>query len=176
MHNPTRYTLPAIAFHWITALLVVVLFGLGWYMVELPKGPQRGEMFALHKSLGLTVLWLLGLRLAWRLGHRPPELPATIPAWQRRLASGVHHLLYLLLLLQPVSGYVSSSFSGHDTKYFGIPLPSWGRHDAAVNEFFTEVHEVVSVALLTAIVLHLVGALSHLRPGEENVLRRMWPF
>ena len=176
MDKPPRYTLAAIAIHWLTAILVVALFALGWYMVDLPKGPARARMFALHKSLGLTVLWLLGLRLVWRRGHPPPALPASMARWQRRLAHGVQHLLYVLLAMQPLSGYLSSSFSGHDTAYFGLPLPSWGHHDARLNAFFTEVHAACAIALLAAVAVHLAGALSHARVGGENVLRRMRPW
>lgn len=100
-------------------LLIFTMFGLGWYMVELPDGsPERAWFFALHKSIGLTIALLALIRLGWRMSHKPPVLPETIAYWQRRLAHLTHHLLYVLMFLHPASGYISSSFSGHKTKFW----------------------------------------------------------
>ncbi len=171
-----RYTRIAMLLHWLTVLAVTGLFAIGWYMVDLPKGPLRGYWFALHKSIGLSLAALIVLRLAWRLGHAPPPLPAHVPAWQRHLAHGVHLGFYLLLLAQPSSGYLSSSFSGYQTRWFGVPLPDWGWRDAPLNEFFTELHVLCSIALLVLIGVHLAGFLSHLVQGDRALARRMWPW
>ncbi len=171
-----KYTQFAIAVHWLSALLVGALFGLGWFMVELPTGPQRGYYFALHKSLGLTVFGLLMLRALWRLSHRPPPFPAFVPGWQVALARLVHLAFYLMLALQPISGYLSSSFSGYQTSLFGVPLPHWGWRDPPLNELFTEIHVLCSVALLLLVATHLLGTLKHLLSGEGQMLRRMWPW
>ena len=172
--NNNRYTSPAIALHWLIAALIAFLFGLGWYMVDLPKGPVRTPYFSLHKSIGLTVAGLALLRLLWRLGHRPPALPETMPAWQRRAAGFSHTLLYVFMFLQPVSGYVSSSFSGYTTKYFGIPLPNWGWKDQILNELFTEIHVVSSVILLSLIVVHVSAVILH-ASRRDGVAGRMLP-
>ena len=171
-----RYTRIAMLLHWATVALVAALYAIGWHMVDLPKGPARGEAFALHKSIGMTVFLLTALRLAWRLHAPPPPLPATIARWQRLLASTVHHLFYVLLFLQPLMGYLSSSFSSYSSRYFGLPLPDWGEHDPALNEFFTELHVAGSVALLVVIALHVLGALSHLFKVDDHLLRRMLPW
>ena len=71
-HTQPRYSLIAIVLHWAMALLIFTMFGLGWYMVDLPDGPHKSWYFALHKSIGLTVAMLAVLRLTWRLTHRPP--------------------------------------------------------------------------------------------------------
>lgn len=174
--SASKYSRVAIALHWLSALLIFALFGLGWFMVELPPGPQRGYYFALHKSIGLSVFLLLVLRVLWRLGHRPPPLPASIARWQVVLVRIVHLAFYLLLVLQPVSGYLSSSFSGYPTRLFGLPLPQWGWRDPPLNEFFTEVHVICSVTLLLLVATHLLGAMKHLLSGEGQLLRRMWPW
>ncbi len=174
-HTQPRYSLIAIVLHWAMALLIFTMFGLGWYMVDLPDGPHKSWYFALHKSIGLTVAMLAVLRLTWRLTHRPPPLPDALPSWQRKLANANHLLLYILMFLQPVSGYISSSFSGYKTKYFGIPLPHWGWKHQVLNEMFTDIHVASSVALVCLIGFHIVGALSHIAMPHANVLRRMWP-
>ncbi len=176
MSAPLKYTRTAMLLHWATAGLLIGMFALGWTMVELPKGPARGEAFALHKSLGMTVLLLTGWRLAWRVRHTPPLFPATVPVWQATLAHAVHVLFYLLLILQPLTGYLSSSFSGYGTSFFGLPLPRWGDLNPPLNEFLTELHVIGSLALLGLVVTHVAGALSHvLRPGDR-LLRRMLPW
>jgi len=170
-----RYSSVAIILHWLIAFLVLLLLGLGWYMTDLPKGPDRGWYFALHKSIGLTVLILMILRVAWRLFHTPPALPESLPLWRRQLAQGSHRLFYVLLFLQPLSGYVSSSFSGYKTKYFGFPLPHWGWKQPVLNDILTNLHVATSVVLVSLIVLHLAGALQHLFNREDKLFRRMLP-
>lgn len=174
--NPEKYTRTAMFIHWLMAALVLVLIGLGWYMVELPQGPSRSYYFALHKSLGLSVFALLVLRIAWRIAHRPPALPDSVLWWQRGMAHVVHLGFYALLLVQPLSGYVSSSFSGYKTRWFGIPLPHWGWRDAPLNELFTEIHVISSIALVVLITTHLLGVLSHVLAGQWALVRRMWPW
>ncbi len=171
-----KYAATAMALHWLSALVICALFGIGWYMVDLPKGPARGETFALHKSLGLTVFLLTVWRLGWRVRKQPPPWPVTMPRWQARLADSVHKIFYGLLLLQPLTGYLSSSFSGYSTKFFGLPLPDWGHHNPPLNEFFTELHVAGSIALLVLVALHLAGVLSHLLAPGERMVRRMLPW
>jgi len=177
MNKPEKYTGVAMLLHWLMVLLIFTLFGLGWYMTELPKGsPERAWFFALHKSVGLTTALMVILRMSWRLTHVPPSLPETIEHWKRRMAATTHHLLYVMMFLQPVSGYISSSFSGHSTSFWGVPLPDWGWKDQPLSELFADIHGASSVALLSLIVLHILGALHHGFPRENAVLRRMLPF
>lgn len=174
--DPIKYTAFAIVVHWVTAVLVLALIGLGWFMVDLPRGPDRGYYFALHKSLGLTVFALLVLRVAWRVRHRPPPLPDGLSWWRAALAKLVHLAFYAVLIVQPVSGYLSSSFSGYKTHWWGIPLPHWGHHDPPLNELFTEIHVISSIAFVLLIGFHLLGVLSHIAAGERGMLRRMLPW
>ncbi|MGH8583866.1 MAG: cytochrome b [Gammaproteobacteria bacterium] len=171
-----RYTLPAVILHWLLAVLIPAMAGLGWFMGDLPKDyPQRSEIFALHKSFGILIFVLLAVRLAWRLTHRPPALPEAVQGWQRMLAKLMHGVLYVFLLLQPLSGYLSSSFTKYDTAFFGLPLPKWGWRDRDLHEFFEEVHAVNVIVLAVLIGLHVCGALYHaLKPGD-TVFRRILP-
>lgn len=172
----TRYTGPAMLLHWITAGLVLFLFGLGWYMVDLPKGPERGANFALHKSVGILVFLLTIARLYWRLRHPAPALPSHMPGWQQRLVRTVHRSFYVMLFVHPVFGYLSAEFAGYGTKFFGLPLHNWGWKDQAINEFFTECHEVTGIVLLILVICHLAGAISHALKKGDRMLRRMLPW
>src|SRR5213078_4617750 len=100
-----------IALHWTVMALVAGQFALGWLMQQIAKDPpgQRAAAFNFHKSLGLTILALMLVRLAWRLAHRPPAMPA-MPAWQSGLARGTHWMLYATLIALPLVGYLGSEF------------------------------------------------------------------
>lgn len=162
--------------HWLMAILLITLFALGWSMVDLPKGSdERSWFFALHKSIGLTMALLAFIRLAWRSTHSPPKWPETVSKFQQRLAELTHVLLYVAMILQPLSGYMSSSFSGYKTKIWGLSLPHWGWKSPVLNELFTDIHVACSVALLCLLVLHLCGVMVHVYAGEKHLLRRMMP-
>lgn len=173
-HPVGNYTYTAIILHWVMAALIFVMLGLGWYMVDLPTGPERSQVFALHKSIGLTIALLLLVRFAWWATHPRPPFPGSVPGWQARLARANFLVLYVLMVMQPLSGYLSSSFSGYKTNYFGIPLPHWGWKDPVLNELLTGVHVVCSRFLVVFIVMHLLGASAHLFLRRDGVFRRMW--
>ena len=169
-----KYTKMAISIHWIMVILVTVMFVVGWYMVDLPPGPSRSFFFSLHKSLGLVVFLLVVFRAYWRITNRPPELPVEIGEFRRQIALIVHKLFYVLLILQPVTGYISTSFSGYKTSFFGIPLPYWGWRDPSLNELFTQLHIICSVVLFLTMGFHILGTILHWIEGRSYIFRRMW--
>jgi cytochrome b561 len=173
--SEAKYTRVAMALHWITVGLVAALFIMAWTMEDMPKGAERAALIALHKSFGISVFLLTLLRLGWRAGHKAPALPGSLPAWQSRVAHGVQHLFYLLLLAQPLLGYLSSSYTQYQTVYLGFELPGWTAPDKAMNEFFSELHEVGGTLLLITIGLHVLGAASHLK-RKDGLMRRMLPW
>ena len=165
-----RYTRFAVAMHWIVAAVVVVQYPLGWWMQTIPKQPPgpRAEMFNVHKSIGLTILALMIVRLGWRLAHRPPELPE-MPAWQARLARGTHLLLYVVLIALPLAGYLGSAFSGYPVRFFGIVLPPWAPKNVALKEWMGTAHLVLAWALTLAFALHVAGVVQHLADRKSVV-------
>ena len=169
-----KYTRTAIALHWLIALAVIVQFCWGWWMQGIPKQPPgiRADAFNLHKSVGMTILMLMSVRLLWRWGHPPPAFPA-MPKWQAALAHVVHATLYAVLLLHPLSGYLGSVFSGYPVKLFGMTLPAWGHNDPALKNFFSASHFVTSWVLLAAVTLHVAGALKHALVDRDGLLARM---
>jgi cytochrome b561 len=177
MHDKSvNYTKTAAALHWLTVILVFALFYVGWFMTELPRGAERGYFFALHKSLGLSLFLLMLFRLWWRCRNTPPPYINTVKPWQQWIASKVHAGFYFLLLIQPLTGYLSSSFSGYSTKFFGLMLPSWATKNIAANEFFTSVHHFGSILLLLIIFVHVLAAANHLVRGGLVVFRRIRPW
>ena len=169
-----RYTRTAISLHWLIAILVIVQFAWGWWMQTIPKQPvgMRADAFNLHKSVGMTIFLLMALRLAWRIGHRPPALPA-MPDWQARLARMTHVLLYVALIVQPLAGYLGSEVSGYPVKYFGATLPGWAGKHVELKDALSTVHLITSFVIAALVALHVAGALKHALVDRDGLLARM---
>lgn len=169
-----RYSRVAIAFHWAIAVLVVLNLasGLGGDAVA-----ALGALFPIHKAVGITVLALTLARVAWRLAHRPPPLPAHVSRWERTAAHTVHWALYGLLILMPLSGWAMSSdparrrpltwFGTVDIPY--LPVSSTG---AGIGH---EAHELLGWAMLLLVAIHVAAALRHHLLLRDSVLLRMAP-
>jgi cytochrome b561 len=171
-----RYTRVAIFLHWLIALAVIGQIALGWYLGEVPRGvPARTTWVNLHKSIGLVIGLLALARLAWRLTHRPPALPASLQTLERRLAPIAHGLLYACLIGMPLAGYIASNHSRFGVRFFGLLLPPWGADDPVIYRFFTGVHGVLARVFVVLIVLHVIAALKHALIDRDTVLERMLP-
>src|ERR1700682_972719 len=171
-----RYPLTVIVLHWTIAAAVVGLLALGWWMQTIPKDPvgPRADAYNLHKSIGLTVLLLMVVRLAWRASHRPPQLPP-LPVWPSRAAHAVHALLYASLFLAVLSGYLGSAVSGFPVKFFGCVLPAWAGANVGLKEACSVVHLASSWALVAAIGVHVMATFYHQWVLHDGLLWRMGP-
>jgi len=171
------YTRTAIALHWAIALLIFCAFPLGIYMHELPFSPRRLQLYSYHKWLGVTVFLLAIGRVLWRLKHPAPPLPAGLPAWQRIASTATHHLLYVLILAVPVSGWLMSSAKGFQTVYLGlVPLPDLLAKDKALGDLLQTVHKALNFTLGVLVVTHVTAALKHYFVDRDGVLARMIPL
>lgn len=172
-----RYTTTAIALHWLMAVMLIANFALGLYMVDIPGlTPAKLRYFSWHKWAGVTILLVATVRLLWRLSHRAPALPDTIPAWEN-LASRVSHvLLYVLLFAVPLSGYFYTLSAGIPVMYFGvIELPVLIGKDPALKPVLETLHFWLNMLLAAAVALHVMAALKHQFIDRDTVLRRMLP-
>lgn len=195
MSSTQRYTKVAIILHWLIALVIIAMFALGWYMGELPKdGPKqtafdlfdlgivtwhidepisaRNLYFNLHKSIGFTLLWLVVFRVYWRVTHTPPAMLASYSALERKLATAVHHILYLLMVLIPLSGVLMTLYSKFGLKWFGLEVFG-GLDNADLRDTFKESHELFANLMLAAFIVHVVGALKHKLKDKDETMSRM---
>lgn len=171
-----RYSSTAIALHWLVALMLLCSATLGLYMVDLQLSPAKLKLYSWHKWLGVTIFLVAAGRLFWRLTHPAPALPATVPVWQRRAAALTHALLYALLFVIPLSGWLMSSALGVQVVYFGVlPLPDLLEKDRALGEQLKLVHLALNLTLLGLVVLHAGAALKHHLLDRDEVLHRMLP-
>jgi cytochrome b561 len=192
-----RYSKTAIILHWLIALGIFVMFGIGWYMSDLPKegtkqlaydifdwgiytwqlseeASPRTFYFNLHKSIGVTLFALIIIRILWRFTHKPPALLASYKAIERKIAAGAHHLLYLLMIALPLSGVIMATNSKYGIKWFGISFIS-GTDNKPARDFWVEVHELIGAILLVIVIVHILGALKHKFIDKDETLSRMLP-
>lgn len=163
--------------HWGIALAVVALAAVGWVMLAMERSPAKITVYALHKSVGLTVLALVLLRLAWRWSQPRPGLPPTMLPWERTLAGLVHFGLYALLVAMPLSGWLYNSASNFPLKWFGLfRVPPLSGRDPRLAELAETAHLVLFWALAVLFMLHVAGALKHHFVDRDDVLVRMLPF
>ena len=174
--SEARYGPVARAFHWSTLFAVLVMFPAGILMTSEPLVDVADPLYIAHKGLGSVLLVVVLLRVAWRLTHRPPELPAGVPTRQRRLMTATHVGLYVLLVLMTVSGYVRTVAGGFPIELLdalGVPpLLARSPHlaDAAL-----VVHQVTAYGLVALIAVHAGAALDDALLARKGIFRRMWP-
>jgi cytochrome b561 len=178
MHDrtTTRYTNTAVALHWLIFILVLSGFALALYMTGLKLSPQKLRYVSWHKWIGVTVFILALARLLWRLKHPAPALPPGMPAWEQHVAGATHVLLYMLLIVIPISGWAMSSAFGVPTVYLGVvALPDLVAKDKDFAELLRSAHVFLNYTMLVLVILHAVAALRHHFLLRDDVLARMLP-
>jgi cytochrome b561 len=162
--------------HWLMAALILAMAWLGLTMGGLPNGPDKIATYALHKSIGLSVLALAIVRLLWRLRTDAPAPVAGTPAWQARLATATHAALYLLLFALPLTGWLLNSAAGFPLQWFGLfNLPALAGQNEALQAFATGAHELLFWLLAVLVLAHAGAALFHHLFQGDATLARMLP-
>lgn len=175
-NDVARYGAVAQLFHWAIVALVITQFVLAARASDLPRGVAKLALLAQHKSVGITILGLALLRLAWRLMNPVPPVPPTTPRWQRIAAHSSHFILYSLLLIMPVLGWLMSSARNFPVSWFGLlTLPDFIAPGEAAFEFFRKAHRALAKVLAIVALVHVAAALKHHFIDRDNVLRRMLP-
>ncbi|MBD9367437.1 cytochrome b [Xanthomonas sp. XNM01] len=163
--------------HWLIALLILSLGVVGLVMGELPRTPKYFWVYTMHKSVGLTVLALVLVRIGWRLyAGAPAPVPGT-PTWQARVASLTHGLIYLLILAMPLSGWLYDSTSGlRPFRWFGLAeVPKLAAPDEALAQVSRGAHEWLFWLLVAVVLAHAGAALYHHFFQRDATLARMLP-
>jgi cytochrome b561 len=177
--SAARYSRGAIALHWIIALLIATNFGLAWVAEDLPD-EQKYALIGNHKAIGLIVLVLTVVRIAWRLTHKAPPLLDTLKTWEAALSKVVHVLMYGLMLAIPLAGWGMSSIyaKGAPISIFGLfGFPAMPiAHEKSTQELFYELHEITATIMLVLLALHVGGALKHQFFDKDGTMRRIVPW
>jgi cytochrome b561 len=171
-----RYTSTAQTLHWLIALLIVVQFVLARMAAHLPLGVRKLSLLAEHKSVGMTVLILALMRVAWRVMHAPPPLPPEMGRAARFLAGASHLSLYVILFAMPLSGWLMSSAKNYSVSWFGaFTWPNLIASNEAAFEKLRALHHLLSKVLVAIASLHILAALKHHLWNRDDVLARMLP-
>lgn len=172
-----RYTTTAIVFHWVVAILVLTMICLGFFMEGIPKGnPDRAFYFNLHKSIGVTTALIVIARLIWRWKNPVPALPSTMPRWEVEASKISHALLYMCIIMMPLSGFAATQFTKYGVNYFGLfKIPPMGSENKFAYDFLQGVHGITAMLLIALIVVHVLAAFKHLLIDRDKVFQRMWP-
>jgi cytochrome b561 len=172
-----RYSIIAIAMHWLIAGLIIANFVIANIAEDMPRA-EAGAYMAFHKALGISVFLFSLFRLFWRLGHKPPPLPDSIAGWQAAAGKAVHLIFYFLMIAVPLSGWIMSSAhpQAPPVEFFGlfdVTLPTGKNEDLA--DVGHDAHETLTKALFLLILLHVAGALKHQFIDRLPFIPRMWP-
>jgi cytochrome b561 len=185
LEKASKYSGIAVLLHWTVAILIIANVALAWSFDSVGDESKR-FVYDTHKSIGITVLGFVLMRILWRLTHKPPAYPETFRSWERRLSYFAHFALYFLMLALPISGWL------HDAAWEAAPqIPlQWfglfevGRLSAIMNldpatknqvhQQMAQFHEISGYALYALVFLHISGALKHQLLDKQPELQRMW--
>lgn len=172
-----RYKAPARWLHWSVALLVLAMMPVGFLMIQQGLSrPFQNALFLFHKNTGVIVALLVLARILYRWRNPPPPLPQALPLWQKRVSAWTHRLLYGLIVLMPVTGYIRVRAGGFpiemlDALGIGTLLP---KSDALANAA-KSLHYAGAWALVVLVALHIGAALQHALIKRDGIFQRMWP-
>jgi cytochrome b561 len=170
-----HYGTPAKIFHWAIVALLLVQYPIGWLMPDIHRGMQPGVGMTFHVSTGLVILSLIVLRFAWRLTH-PVAPESSLPAWQRLSSEVVHWMLYVMVLLTTLSGWLFASFRGWTISFFYlVPFPMLASDNAAAGKLIDGLHQAAEWTLLGLVAVHVAAALIHLFYYRDRIMNRMLP-
>ncbi|MEO1079516.1 MAG: cytochrome b/b6 domain-containing protein [Pseudomonadota bacterium] len=172
-----RYRTPARLLHWVMALLILLTVPAGLIMVQSGIGRSlQNALFIYHKNVGVLLLMLVVLRLFVRWRNPPPPRTGAIPLWQERIAVTTHRLLYALLLVLPIAGYIrvrAGGFPIESLDALGVPLLVPLSDELA--DSAKALHRLAGLALIPLVALHVGAALYHGMIKRDGVFARMWP-
>lgn len=174
-----RYNSVAVAIHWISALLIVGQVAGGFLFESMERGPERAQVFTLHKTIGVTILLLSLARLGWRVANPPPSYPDGMPRWERVAGTWNHRIFYILLVALPLTGLtaVSARTDGPTTDLIGgIPFPVIPGVPEAAGEALGGLHGALVFTTLALLALHIGAALKHQFVDRARWAGRMPPF
>lgn len=170
---PTRYTATAQLLHWITTAALFLMLPFVWVAENFPPGPVRVFWYLLHESFGITIFLLVIARLTWRFAHPPPKAPGAERRGMRLLATGTHWLLYTVLLVMPVTGYMMAG-NGQPVPFFFLSLPGLPKNDP-LGVVANTIHVYSQFLVYALVILHIAGTVWHVAIRRDGLLERMLP-
>ncbi|MGG9998831.1 cytochrome b [Pseudovibrio ascidiaceicola] len=168
------YSVMAKTYHWIVAILVLIMVPMGLVMTDLGPGALQNTLYFYHKSIGILLFLLVVLRLLQHWITPAPPPPASLAPVLRIVSRSVHGLLYLVLIANPILGWIGLSLYGAPMPFFGLfDLPSIVPQNRPASESVLDFHATVGVVFAWLITLHILGALYHWLIAKDGIIERM---
>lgn len=171
------YRPPARWLHWIVAVAVLLMIPAGLTMIQ--DGISRtlqDTLFLFHKNTGVLLVPVILARILYRLTHRPPPLPPSVPGWQRAAARLSHVLLYVLLVVMPVSGMIRVRAGGFPIELLDrLGIGPWIGKSERLAEIAQTIHGIGALTLIAVLTVHIAAAAQHALIRRDGVWSRMWP-
>jgi cytochrome b561 len=163
--------------HWLVAGLALIVVALGLLIPSAARETAfRVMLLTLHRSFGLTILAVMVIRIAWRLTHPPPPLPAGFPKSIALTAHLDHLLLYVLFVVMPLSGYINAAAAGHSVSFFGLAtIPPLIAENERLSRAADALHLTAQFLIYVAVGAHVAGALLHHFVASHRIIERMLP-
>lgn len=172
--NLQNYSAMHKAIHWVTALILLALLSIGYFMVSMEFSPLKLNIYMIHKSFGMTIFLLVLIRVIWRFVNPPPKPLETHAPWEKILSKFIHLLLYAGMIGMPLSGWLMSSAAEFPNSYFGLfDVPALSGKDEDLFRLTRSLHELTALMLIGAVGLHFLGAAKHHIIDKDVTLRRM---
>lgn len=162
--------------HWTIAVLVLAMIPLG-FLMDLANPSLSTLLADIHKSCGLTILFLAICMYVWRLINPRPLYPPETPVWQAKLANKVHPLLYILIFIQTLSGWMMTTAAGHPPLFWWtspLAMP-WIPTNQILSHYAYKLHNISIWVLMAVIILHIIGAFYHKWIRRDGIFERMQP-
>lgn len=168
-----KYSLSMRIIHWLMAVFIIGMLCSGFYMKNLPMSNEiKFTIYPIHKACGITILGLVVIRILFRIFTYIPPFPVNFSQFTIFISKIIHFGLYFLMLLIPLSGYVMSSASGREIKYF-FYIPLLISKSEKLANVANELHSILAYFMVSFITLHIVGVLKHLLIDKQNILKRI---
>lgn len=172
-NTQNRFGIVTILLHWLMAILIIILLAFGLYMTRIPISALKLKLYGWHKELGMLVLMLAAIRIAWRLSNITPSL-AALPWWEKLAARVMHWAFYGFMFALPISGWLMTSASGLPVSFFGLFLmPDLISPNEHWRLLLVDIHKWLAYGLILAFCGHTAAALKHHFIDKDDILRRM---
>jgi cytochrome b561 len=175
-NNNSSYGVLSIFIHWTMAIMVILLFFLGYYMVDLDYYDEFYNLAPwIHKSIGLIVFFMLSIRLVLRLTNKPPKFLVTYKKWEVVLAKITHTLFYILLFIICISGYFIATSKNSGVEFFNFfEIPAIITLDEFSADKVGNAHKFSAYIIMSLVVIHILASLKHHFFDKDITLTRMF--
>ena len=157
--------------HWISALLLFIQIPLGFYLVDLDFGPERLSIENIHIIIGLSIFYLVILRLINKIINPTPKLEPSVFKGQRFLAKLNHVLLYVTILSVTISGILKKLFNGETLIILFKKIKLKDKFE--LSELFYDIHVFSNYLIIILIAIHILAVIIHKYFFNDNLLKKI---